>query len=527
MPDIYKPLLNITADWFTTIMRRRLQQKRRATRMQAQTLPRLVRQLAHTERGQQLGITADMSAAAWRQNVPLSTHRELAPWVEKTKAGQANQLWPGTCDCFAATAGTVTGQPRLVPVTREMQAAYGRSCRDAILHATARAGTVHALLRRVLLLAGNVPTNELEEHHHSAVADLGTLAAVQHPEWISQYYYEPSSRIALRTDWDDYVRRILKRLRKEKLSMIAGHPQWLLDFTRQITRELAKGKLRYTSLRSIWPSLRVVGITGDFMVTIHRQLRRAAGEGVMLHEVFAMAEGLVAAQGPGAIPGLRLLAESGMYFEFLPLEDYARSDLAERGVKAVPLNLVQNNRDYLLVMTTPAGLVRHLPGDVVRFTSVTPPRILPMGQVELRLNSFGENVLPRDAVTLLHEICRHHNWTITQFHVAPLIKRSELGQNHGCHEWWIELQPGTVITPTGPVIAQKIDRSMSEHLPSYRNRRDNGNLRMPVVRLVMPGAFEHWLRHTGKWGGPHKLPPTRDDRQIADSLSRMARFSKD
>jgi hypothetical protein len=511
----------------TTVTRRRLQQKRRAERAQARTLPPLLSQLAGTQRGQQLGLDPKMSAAAFRQNVPLSTHQSLAPWMEQVKTGSANLLWPGTCDCFAATAGTTTGQPRLVPVTREMQASYSKAAQAAVLHATARAGGVHALLGRVLLVAGSVPTNQLAADAPVAIADLGTLAAVQHPEWIAHYYFEPSSRIALKTDWDDYIERILKRLRNRKVSMIAGSPQWLLAFEQHVTRKLAKGKLRFTSLRAVWPQLRCVAVTGDFLAPIQRLLKTAAGHGVALHEVFAMAEGVIAAQGPGAMPGLRLLAESGIYFEFLPLEDYDPLQLSELGFKAVPLDRVTPGRDYLLVMTTPAGLVRHLPGDIVRFTTVRPPRLLPMGQVDLRLNTFGENVLPREALTILGELCRSRGWTLSFFHVAPLVKRTELGISHGSHEWWIELQAGTIDTPTGPAIAQELDRRLREALPGYRTRRENGNLRAPLVRLVMPGAFEHWLRHTGRWGGPHKLPPTRDDRTIADSLSRMARFSKD
>lgn len=527
MANVYKPLLNIAADWFTTVTRRRLQNKRRDERCQAKALTELLPPLARSKRGKKLGISAKMSAAAFRQEVPLSDHRSIAPWIERVREGKANQLWPGKCDCFAATAGTTTGTPRLVPVTREMQAAYSAGARSATLYATARMGGVHALLGRVLLLAGGVPTNQLSDNQAAAIADLATLAAVQHPEWIAHYYFEPSSRIALRTDWDDYIARVIKRVRPRKVSMIVGNPHWLLAFKDKVSALLSTGKLRYTSLRSVWPHLRCVAVTGDFNISIQRQLRDALGQGVKMHEVFATAEGIVAAEGPGAMPGLRLLADTGIYFEFLPVKDYAPGDLAELGFKALPLSKVVVGEDYLLVMTTPAGLVRHLPGDVVRFTSVRPHRLLPMGQIEQRLNTFGENVLPREIVEVLTDLCRSRKWVLSFFHVAPLPSRTELGVNHGCHEWWIELQAGTVETPTGPIIAQELDRRLTASHADYRTRRQNGNLQAPFVRLVMPGAFAHWLRHTNRWGGPHKLPPTRNDRVIADSLSRMARFSKD
>ncbi len=110
--------------------------------------------------------------------------------------------------------------------------------------------------------------------------------------------------------------------------------------------------------------------------------------------------------------------------------------------------------------------------------------------------------------------------------MAPLTESTELGVNSGRHEWWIELQPGTVDTHTGSNIAEELDSRLQEAHEVYKMRRWEGNLGPPYVRLVMPGAFEHWLRHNNLWGGPHKLPIARNDRRIADGLSKMARFQK-
>ncbi|GAB5561584.1 MAG: GH3 auxin-responsive promoter family protein [Synoicihabitans sp.] len=527
MPDIYKPLLNIAGDWLTTLTRRRLHQKHYAAKVQQKTLPKLLAPLAKTKRGKKLGITAEMTPEAFRQTVLISDHAGLAPWLEHVKAGKANLLWPGKCECFAATAGTTTGSPRLVPVTSAMQSAYSAGSRDAILHATARAGGVHALLGRVLLLGGSVPTNQLSEDAPFFAADLATLAAVQHPEWIARHYFEPSSRIALREDWDAMVERILKSTRKKNVSMIVGNPHWILAFARHVTRSLSKDKFRFTSLQSIWPGLQCVTVTGGFSMAVMGQLREVAGEGVMIHEVFATAEAVIAAQGPGALPGLRLLADTGVYFEFLPVTDYDAQPISEIGPKALPVNRVQTGIDYLVIVTTPAGLVRHITGDVVQFTSVNPPRLLPMGQIDLRLHQFGENLLTRTLVDVLSSVCRANQWNLSFFHVAPLTDHAELGSSHGQHEWWIELQPGTIETPTGPNIAAELDSRLQEIHETYKLRRKEGRLKAPYVRLVMPGAFEHWMRHNSLWGGPHKLPIARNDRQIADGLTKMARFSKD
>ena len=408
-----------------------------------------------------------------------------------------------------------------------MQSAYSDGNRDALLHATARAGGVYPLLDRVLLLGGSVPSNRLKVDDPIAIADLATLAAIQHPDWMARHYFEPGSRIALRRDWDTMVDRILKRTRERDITLIAGNPQWLFAFSKRVLKAVSAGKKRKKTLLGIWPNLHSLAFTGDFPGPIWNQLKKIAGRDVILHEVFATTEAIVAAQGPGSLPGLRLLAETGVYYEFLSVDDYAPADLATLGPKAVPLPAVMIDQNYLLVLTTPAGLVRHVTGDVVRFTAIQPPRILPIGQIELRLSTFGENLFTRNVIHVLTDLCQIKKWQLTFFHLAPLVNRSELGVSYGSHEWWIELQAGTVDTPTGPIIAAELDQRLQNLHEGYKMRRSKGNLEAPLVRQVMPGAFEHWLRHHNVWGGPHKLPITRNDRKIAESLTEMARFAKD
>ncbi|MBM3851998.1 MAG: GH3 auxin-responsive promoter family protein, partial [Verrucomicrobia bacterium] len=101
------------------------------------------------------------------------------------------------------------------------------------------------------------------------------------------------------------------------------------------------------------------------------------------------------------------------------------------------------------------------------------------------------------------------------------------GQVRGCHEWWVELKPGTVDTPTGPQIASELDPELQRLNADYAARRRAGTLDGPRVRLVMPGLFEHSLRHQNRWGGQHKLARCANDRQLADQLAQISRFARD
>jgi hypothetical protein len=209
------------------------------------------------------------------------------------------------------------------------------------------------------------------------------------------------------------------------------------------------------------------------------------------------------------------------------MADFDESKLDQLGRKVVPLVGVKTGVDYVLLLTTPAGLVRYVIGDVVRFTSTEPPRLVYVGRTKLQLSAFGEHVIEKEVTESLTLVCRRKGWTIVNFHVAPIFVNSLTGQNRGRHEWWVELKPGTTSTPTGPQMALELDAELQRLNDDYEAKRKGGGLEAPVVRLVMPGVFEHWLRYQGKWGGQHKMPRCRSDRVIADELAQITSFAKD
>jgi hypothetical protein len=247
---------------------------------------------------------------------------------------------------------------------------------------------------------------------------------------------------------------------------------------------------------------------------------------VAFHEVYFAAEAFIAVQDGHSGAGLRLLGDNGLFFEFLPLADYNETLPLSLGAKALSLQEVRVEEDYVLLVTTPAGLCRYVLGDIVRFVSLEPPRILCVGRPKMRLSAFDENVIERDLTDALVAVCQHHNWTITNFHVAPLFNNTLTGGLRGRHEWWVELKPGTAETPTGPILAQDLDVDLQARNSTYALRRKT-TLEAPVVRLVMPGFFSDWMERQGKSSGHQKMPRCRNDRIVADEFSAVALFNAD
>jgi hypothetical protein len=507
----------------------KLRKKTGAPALQARTFRSLTDRLAATSFWKKAGIERGMSYAQFQSRVPLHTHGDLAPAIDRMKRGEKDVLWPGQCSLFALTSGTTTGQPKLLPVTEEMLAHVRRAGTDALLYYTVRVRNAGVFRGRHLLLGESTDLAPIEgvESHHAYAGALSGIVAVDLPRWAEKYFYEPGARVARNDNWDAKLNAIVQRTLSRDMSLIAGMPTWVISFIDEVRGSfVARGK-RLGHLGQTWPNLECFIHTGVPIKPFAKRLREALGPDVKFHEVYAATEGFLAAQDTEQ-EAMRLMADMGLFFEFLPMAEFDPARLGQLGARAIPLADIKVDTDYAIVLTTPGGLARYVLGDVVRFVSKEPPRLIYVGRTDLQLNACNEHVMEKDLTDTLVKVCRAQDWDIVNFHVAPLFGSPTFtGQNRGSHEWWIEIRPGTVTTPIGPQIALALDTELQRVHAEYATRRKSGTLDAPTVRLVMPGVFEHWLRYQKKWGGQHKLPRCRSDRAIADELAQVTHFARD
>jgi hypothetical protein len=528
MSVLPKSLFVLGATLKTARTARRLKHSNTAVPAQHRAFAKLRDAFAVTEVGRASGIERGMSYEAFRTRAPLRQYEQFAPYIERMKSGEANVLWPGQCSLYAVTSGTATGHPKWLPITEEMLIHFRHAGVSSLLFYTARTGHCGIFRGRHLLLGGLTAVTSIAQStpFPAFAGDLSAIAALNLPPGVEQHFYEPGGEIAQLTDWSKKINAIIARTRSVDITLVAGFPSWLIVFLEALLKSHT-GKTAANALHEIWPNLECVLHGGVPITTFQDDLRRLVGPDVNFHEVYAASEGLIAAQDADALAGLRLLADAGIFYEFLPLDDYDEALPSSLGARAVPLEGVTSGVDYVLLLSSPAGLCRYVIGDVVRFTSVKPPRLIYVGRTKDQLSVLGERVNEKELTESLVAVCQRHNWAITNFHVAPLSIKSLTGQNRGRHEWWVELRAGTIETPRGPFLAEMLDAELMIRSQRYAGKRKTGMIEAPIVRLVMPGFFEHWMRHKDRWGGQNKLPRCRSDRRIADALSSIACFTED
>jgi len=490
---------------------------------QEATLAHLVRALAPTEFGRDHGLEAGLAYERFRARIEPKTYEGFAPYIERMKQGRPDVLHPGRCTHFAVSSGTTSGPSKWLPVNAGMLAHFRAAGLDSLFYYALRAGRGSVFAGRHLFLGGStglVPVPGVTPPIYSG--DLSGISALNLPWWAEHQLYEPGRDIARLENWPEKVRAIAERTWNRDITLVAGIPSWLLVLSDALRETVQRhtGR-RPESLSEIWPNLECLIHGGVPVDPFAAELRRAFGTTVRPHEVYPASEGFIAAQDTEG-GGLRLLADHGIFYEFVPFADYDESDAVRTAARAVPLAGVRPGTDYVLMLTTPAGLVRYVIGDLVRFVSVEPPRLVYVGRTKLQLSAFGEHVIEKEITDALTAVCRAHAVALENFHVAPLFPAAGT-RAIGRHEWWIEFRDEPL--PAGEVdrFSAALDRELAAVNDDYAAKRAGRGLDQPAVRVMPRGSFERWLKHTGKWGGQHKMPRCRSDRQIADALGSFAR----
>jgi hypothetical protein len=514
-------LVNLWAGFQVAKFARRLKASGRGLAEQQRAFARLMAATADTAFGREHGVTAETTYAQLRENVPPRTPEQFAPYIARAAGGEAGVLTPGECRFFVETAGTTGAAPRLLPVPEPMLAHFRRGLRDSLFLYSDRAGHAGVFLGRHVHAGASTALRAVNDTYRTGLE--GMLALCLTP-WAEANLLAPPPAVAHLPEGTEKTAATVRAMLHRDVTLVGGTPAAVCALA-DATREAASsGKRRMTHLQAVWPNLECFACTGAPLGLFAESLRASLGPTVQFHEIYAAAEGIFAAQDGGTPTGLRLLTDAGVFFEFLPLRSFNEDTLAKAGAECLPLEKVATGTDYVLVVTTPAGLCRYVPGDIVRFVSIDPPRLQFAGRTKIQLNAFGERVTERELTDTLLAVCTRNGWQPVSFHVAPYSRRIAAGQAIQSHEWWVELRTHTVKTPTANVLGPEFDAELTRRNPDYAAKRATGGLDFPTVRLVMPGVFERWTQAQHRTGTASKMPRCRSDRQIADQLAGLTHF---
>jgi hypothetical protein len=482
--------------------------------VQARLLRGLLRRAQGTEWGRRYGFQEKMTAADFGRRVPASTYEQLYPELEKVLRGQPDVLWPGRPRWFAKSSGTTNARSKYIPVTAEaLHDCHYRAGRDMLALSTHFYPKERLLAGKTLSLGGAHAANPFRPQEPASQAgDVSAVIMAQLPSWAEQLR-TPPLRLALLDEWEEKIERIAAHVLHQDVRVLAGVPTWMVVLLRRVVA-LAGAN----NIMQVWPQLRLF-LHGAVAFGPYRELfRQLIPDARMRYlEIYNASEGYFALQDQAEGEDLLLLLDHGIYYEFLPADQWAAPD-----PRPLPLAEVELHRPYALVISTNAGLWRYVVGDTVRFTSLAPYRVRITGRTKHFLNAFGEELVIENAEAAVAAACQATGAAVRDFTAAPVWFATDSATSRGGHEWVVEFAPNT----TSPDLARfgaVLDATLCEVNSDYAAKRHRSlALAPPRLRAVPSGTFEAWLARQGKLGGQHKVPRLLNSREVVEAVLQAA-----
>src|SRR5262249_17343935 len=153
---------------------------------------------------------------------------------------------------------------------------------------------------------------------------------------------------------------------------------------------------------------------GVRMDPYRRVLAELVGHPLPAVEVYPASEAFVALQVHPRDPGLTLLLDAGVFFEFVPVADLARPDPPRLPVGELGAAAASSSR-----ARPRGGRWGRALGAWVRVVSLAPPQVVITGRTRHFVNAFGENVIVEEVEQAMAAACARTGAQVVEYTVAP------------------------------------------------------------------------------------------------------------
>ena len=460
---------------------------------------KLIKEAQSTQFGKDHYFEQIQSHADFVQNVPIRDYEGLKSYVDRVVNGEENVLWKGKPIYFAKTSGTTSGA-KYIPLTKESMPTHIQASRNAILHYIHETGNTDFVDGKMIFLQGS-PI--LTEKNGIKLGRLSGIAAHFVPGYL-QKNRMPSWETNCIEDWETKVNAIVEETIKEDMRVISGIPSWVQMYFEKLQQKAQK------PVGELFQNFNLFIYGGVNFEPYRAKFENLIGRRVDSIELFPASEGFFAYQDSQKEKGMLLLLNSGIFYEFIKSEEFFTENPKRYTIGEVELGV-----NYVLIISTNAGLWGYNIGDTVQFTSLKPYRVIVSGRIKHYISAFGEHVIGKEVESALQEAIQGTNIRINEFTVAPQITPKE-GLPY--HEWFIEFEN----EPEDEVaFAEAIDQAMRKQNIYYDDLIVGNVLRKVVITKVAKNGFQDYMKSIGKLGGQNKIPRLSNDRKIAEVLSNV------
>lgn len=434
----------------------------------------------------------------FKNQVPVRDYEALRPYIERVVHGEKNIIWPGKPAYFAKTSGTTSGV-KYIPISKESLPEHIKGARNALLCYIHETGNADFVDGKMIFLQGS-PVLDVKEG--IATGRLSGIAAHHVPAYL-QKNRMPSYETNCIDDWEQKVDAIVDETIDSDMRLISGIPPWVQMYFDRLSAK-ADGK----KIKDIFKNFSLFVYGGVNFEPYRAKLEESIGKRIDSIETYPASEGFIAFQDSQKEKGLLLLLDAGMFYEFIPSDEYFNENPSR-----ISLQDVEIGQNYALILNTNAGLWGYSIGDTIKFVSVNPYRIVVTGRIKHFISAFGEHVIGEEVEHALLSVAKKEGIEIIEFTVAPQVSPPEGGLPY--HEWLIEFAKAPEDLNA---FRMKVDEALQKKNAYYLDLISGNILQPLIMRTLQKDSFINYMKSQGKLGGQNKVPRLSNDRQIADEL---------
>ncbi|MFP5081021.1 GH3 auxin-responsive promoter family protein [Pedobacter sp. JCM 36344] len=473
--------------------------KKNAVAAQKEMLAMLVDEAKNTAFGKDHKFSLIKDYNDFKRQVPIRDYEDLRPYVNRVIAGEADVLWKGKPRYFAKTSGTTSGV-KYIPLSEESIPEHVKAARNALLSYIHETGDASFVDGKMIFLQGS-PV--LTKKNGIDVGRLSGIVAHLVPAYLQKNRL-PSYETNCIEDWEQKVDAIVEETYMEDLRLISGIPPWVQMYFDKLS-DKSGGK----KIKDVFKNFSLFVYGGVNYEPYRAKIEKSIGRKIATIETYPASEGFIAYQDSQSDKSLLLLVNSGMFYEFVPADEFynenpTRLSLAE----------VKPGVNYALILNTNAGLWGYSLGDTIKFVSLNPYKIMVTGRIKHFISAFGEHVIGEEVEHALLSVANEEHVGITEFTVAPQVE-TKVGELP-YHEWFVEFSSPPKDLET---FSKKVDEALQKKNIYYFDLIEGKILQPLIVRTLQKDAFVNYMKGKGKLGGQNKVPRLSNDRKIANDLS--------
>ena len=376
-----------------------------------------------------------------------------------------------------------------------------QAARDAILCYIAQTGKADFVSGKMIFLQGS-PI--LEKKNGILLGRLSGISAHYVPKYL-QSNRMPSWKTNCIEDWETKVDAIVQETIQENMTVISGIPPWVQMYFERLQAKSHK------TIGELFPNFQLFIYGGVNYEPYRQKFEHLIGRKVDAIELYPASEGFFAYQDSQTEEGMLLLLNAGIFYEFVEADTFFSEQPKRISLKDVELDV-----NYVLIVSTNAGLWAYNMGDTVMFTSLNPYRIIVTGRIKHFISAFGEHVIAKEVEQAIAEALTEAGGEVTEFTVAPQVNPSEGELPY--HEWFIEFES---LPKELSFFASALDRALQKQNSYYKDLIEGKVLQPLKITCVPKDGFSDYMKTQGKLGGQNKAQHLANDRNIVDKLPKI------